>query len=235
MFSGRTTTTVTAPAAAPIDLNSAGRPDWRELGPLFGLILLAVVPTAAGGAMVVANWPREALSGWQALWLALGGVLAFVGGSFVWTLRGTVLHGIKSYYARVDDWHYAALTKYEEGDGQITAHQVSEWVYTEADMRHVMLAALWLIIAQPKSLSIQQLTRGPLQITLGGHRAYKVLDMSQDGAGSFLNMAARAGIIQGRDNRKAGTFLAMDPRQMALKLLTEAAKNPATVTQSSEG
>lgn len=231
MFSGSTTTTVTAPANAPIDLNSAGKPDWRELGPLFGLILLAVLPTAGGGAMVVANWPRESMSGWQALWLALGGTLAFVGGSFVWTLRSTVLHGIRSYYARVDDWHYAALTKFEESSGQVVAQQVSEWSYTEHDMRHVALLALWLIVAQPKSLSIEKLTKAPIMINLG-HRSYKLLDMTQDGAASWLNMLARAGIMQGRGPRVAGTITIMDSRQTALKLLTEAAKNPATVVNS---
>lgn len=233
MLSGRTTTTVTAPAGAPIDLNSAGKPDWRELGPLFGLILVAVLPTAAGGAMVVANWPHEGITGWQALWLALGSVLAFVGGSFVWTLRGTVLHGVKSYYARVDDWHNATLEKYMESTGEVVAHQVSEWTYTESDMRHVMLTALWLIVAQPKSLSIERLTKGPLQLTLG-HRAYKLMDMSQDGAAAWLNLLARAGIINGRGPRAAGTIAIMDPRQAAIKILTEAARNPATVAQSEE-
>lgn len=228
MFSGRTTTTVSAPATAPIDLNSAGKPDWRELGPLFGIILIAILPTAAGGAMVVANWPRETLTGWQALWLAMGGTLAFVGGSFVWTLRTTVLAGIKGYYARVSDWHYATLEKYEQGDGLIQATQISEWTYSEADMRHVALLAMWLIVAQPKSLSIEKLTRGPLLLNLD-HRAFKLMDFSQDGATSFLNMLSNAGIIQGRGPRQAGTVTMMDPRTAALRLLREAAKNPATL------
>ena len=100
-------------------------------------------------------------------------------------------------------------------------------------MRHVMLTALWLIVAQPKSLSIERLTKGPLQLTLG-HRAYKLMDMSQDGAAAWLNLLARAGIIVGRGPRTAGTIAILDPRQAALKILTEAARNPATVAQSEE-
>lgn len=43
MFSGRTTTSISAPAAAPVDFN-AGKPTFGELAPLFGLALLALLP-----------------------------------------------------------------------------------------------------------------------------------------------------------------------------------------------
>lgn len=228
MFAGRTTTTVQAPAAAPIDLNSAGKPDWRELAPLFGLIMLSLLPAGAGGAMVVANWPREGMSGWSALWLGLGAAFVFGGGSFFWTLRTSVLSGVKGYYARVSDWHYAVLDKYEAGDGQITATQISEWSYTEQDMRHIALLALWLIVEQPKSLSIEKLTKGPVLLNID-HRAFKMIDFTQDGAASFLNMLARAGIITGRGARAAGSINILDSRQAAIKLLKEAARNPATI------
>jgi hypothetical protein len=213
---------------APIDLSSAGKPDWRELAPLFGLIMLSLLPAGAGGAMVVANWPREGAGGWQALWLGLGAAFMFGGGSFFWTLRTSVLSGIKGYYARVNDWHDATLNKYIDGDGMITAQQVSEWMYTEADMRHVALTFMYLLINQPKSLSIEKLTRGPLLLNLD-HRAYKLMDMSQDGAASWLNMLARAGIVQGRGPRAAGMVAIIDPRLAAIKLLKEAARNPATL------
>jgi hypothetical protein len=77
------TTTVQAPANAPVDLNSAGKPDWRELAPLFGLIMLSLLPAGAGGAMCVANWPRAGMSGWQTLWLGMGGAFLFGGGSIL--------------------------------------------------------------------------------------------------------------------------------------------------------
>ena len=229
MYSGRTTTTVQSPAGAPVDLNSAGKPDWRELGPLFGLILIAVIPTAAGGAMVVANAPRADMTGWQALWLALGTTLAFVGGSFVWTLRGAILRGIKSYYQRVEDWHYATLDKFEQGDGMVTAQQVSEWRYNPADMRMIGAAFFWLLVSQPKSLSIEYLTRGPLMLNVGV-RSIKMMDMSQDDAADFLNLCAAAGLIAGRGPRKAGSIVLQDTPTLARRLATEAAKNPQLVT-----
>jgi hypothetical protein len=178
--------------------------------------------------MVVANLPRESMTGWQALWLGLGAVLGFVGMSFILTLRSAVLTGIKNYYSRVQDWHYATLDKYEAGDGMVTAQQISEWSYSENDMRHVALAALWLIVAQPKSLSIEKLTRGPLLLNVD-HRAFKLMDMSQDGAASFLNMLDRAGVVQGRGPRVAGSINIVDPRAAALRVLKEAAKNPAAI------
>ena len=226
---GRTTTTLQAPAGAPVDLNSAGKPDWRELGPLFGLILIAVLPTAAGGAMVVANFPRAEMSGWQALWLALGATLAFVGGSFVWTLRTAVLRGIKSYYQRVEDWHYATLDKFEAGDGMVTAQQVSEWRYNPADMRMVGAAFFWLLVSQPRSLSIEPLTRGPLMLNLG-MRSVKIMDMSQDDAADFLNLLAASGLISGRGPRKAGSIVLSDTPALAKRLAMEASKNPQLVS-----
>lgn len=229
MYAGRTTTTVQAPAGAPVDLNSAGKPDWRELGPLFGLILIAVLPTAAGGAMVVANWPSAEMGGWRALWLALGATLAFVGGSFVWTLRGAVLRGIKSYYQRVEDWHYATLDKFEQGDGMITAQQVSEWRYNPADMRMIGAAFFWLLVEQPRSLSIESLTRAPLMLR-AGHRLVKIMDMSQDDAADFLNLCAAAGLIAGRGPRKAGSIVLSDTPTLAKRLALEAAKNPQLVS-----
>lgn len=233
MFSSRTTTTVSAPANVPVDLNS-GRPDWRELAPLLGLVFVLVLPTLLGGALVVASWPDGSrVTGWRALWLGGGAVLVATFGSFILMLRKAIIREITSYQQRKDDWHYAALDKYENSDGLITAQQVSEWSYTEHDMRHVALLALWLIVEQPRSLSIERLTKAPVMLNLG-HRSYKLLDMTQDGAASWLNMLARAGIINGRGDRKAGTIAILDHRQAAIKLLTEAAKNPATVVQSEE-
>jgi hypothetical protein len=232
VYQGRTTTTISAPSSAPMDLNS-GKPDWRDLGPLMGLVFILVLPTLMGGALIVGNWPHEGSSGWSALWLGGGIVLVVVFGSFIWMLRGAISYEITSYQSRKDDWHYVTLEKYQAGDGLITAHQVSEWVYTESDMRHVALAALWLIIAQPKSLSIERLTKGPMLINVG-HRSYKMMDMSQDGAANFLNLLARAGVINGRGPRAAGTIAIVDPRTAALKVLAEASRNPAMLASEGE-
>jgi len=233
MFSGRTTTTVSAPARGPIDYDSL-RPSFSQLAPLFGLTLLALLPIGLGGLLVYWSWPEYGeVGGMRALGLGLGGLLVLAGIRFFWPLSTTIPEAIKQYYAMVYAWHDAELEHFIHGDGQITAHQVSEWTYTESDMRHVMLTALWLIIAQPKSLSIERLTKGPLQLNLG-HRAYKLMDMSQDGAAAWLNLLARAGIINGRGPRTAGTIAIMEPRKAALKILTEAARNPATLAQSEE-
>lgn len=229
MYSGRTTTTVSAPSGAPIDLNTAGKPDWRELGPMIGLTLILLLPAGAGGALIVANWPRYAgMTGWQALWLGLGAALAIGSGLFFKTLSHELMRAVRSYNDRVEMWNDAVLDKYIEGDGMVTAHQISEWSYTENDMRHVALAVLWLLLAQPKSLSIEKLTKGPILMNVG-HRAFKMLDMTYDGATNFLNLLDRAGIVEGRGPRTAGTIAILDPRTAALKILAEASRNPAMI------
>ncbi len=160
--------------------------------------------------------------------LSLGSLLVLSGVKFFWPLSTTIPDTIKQYYAMVYAWHDAEITKYIEGDGMVTAQQISEWSYSEADMRHVALAALWLIVAQPKSLSIGKLTTGPMLLSID-HRAFKLMDMTQDGAAGFLNMLARAGIIQGRGPRSAGSINILDSRQAVIKLLKEASRNSAMI------
>lgn len=228
MFSGRTTTTVSAPAHGPLDYNSL-RPSFGQLAPMFGLTLLTLLPIAFGGLLIYWSWPAYGSpSGLQVLGLGLGTLLVLAGVKFFWPLSATVPDAIRQYHAMVYAWHDAELEKYLQGDGQVTAHQVSEWSYSEHDMRTVGLAVLWLIVAQPKSLSIEKLTRGPLLLNVG-HRSFKMLDMTQDGAASFLDMLSRAGVVQGRGPRVAGTINMLDVRQGALKMLAEAAKNPAAI------
>lgn len=228
MYSGRTTTTVSAPAHGPLDYNSL-RPSFGQLAPMFGMTLLALLPIALGALLVYWSWPTYGTpSGLQVIGLALGGLLVLAGVKFFWPLSTTIPDAIKQYYAMVYAWHDAELEKYYQGDGTISATQISEWSYSEHDMRHVALAALWLVVAQPKSLSIEKLTRGPLLLNID-HRSFKLMDMTQDSAASFLNMLDRAGVIQGRGPRVAGSINIIDSRQAVLKLLKEASKNPAAI------
>lgn len=227
MLSGRTTTTVSAPARGPLDYNEL-KPSFGQLAPLFGLTLLALLPIGVGGLFVWWSWPTRDLSGLQALGLGLGGLLILAGVRFFWPLSTTIPDAIKQYYAMVYAWHEAELGHFEASSGQVVAHQVSEWVYTESDMRHVALAFLWLYLSGAKSLSIGKLTSGPLLLNVG-HRSFKLMDMSQDGAAAFLDLLARAGVVVGRGPRVAGSIAIMDPRQAALKVLQEASKNPAAM------
>jgi hypothetical protein len=213
-----------------MDLNS-GKPDWRELAPLMGLVFLLVIPAMVGGAMMVANWPSErSASGWAALWFGGGAVLVVVFGSFIWTLHKAIAREINGYIGRKEDWHYAELEKYQQGNGTVSAVQISEWTYTQTDVRHVALLYFYLMVAQPKSLSIEQLTRGGLFVR-DKHRAFKMLEFTQDGAANALNLLADAGLIQGRGSRKAGAVAVLDGHRAAVQLLSTAASNPAVMSQ----
>lgn len=231
MLSGRTTTTVSAPARGPLDYNSL-RPSFGQLAPLFGLTLLALLPIALGGLLVYWSWPEVGeVSGLRLLGLGLGALLMVSGIRYFWPLSATVPDAVRQWYAMVYQWHDAELSHFEASSGQVVAHQVSEWTYSEADMRHVSLLMLWLLIEQPKSLSIERLTKGPILLNIG-HRSYNLMEMTQDGAASFLNLLARSGVIVGRGPRTAGTIALLDARQAALKVLAEASRNPAMIGEA---
>lgn len=220
----RSVTTITAPAASPIDLN-AGRPDWRELGPLFGLTLAALLPVLAGGVIVVAAWPEAGrLSGWSLLFVGFGGLLAFAGISWFWSLRSAVLAGVTRYQARIDDWHYATLERYQDSDGQITATQVDEryWYPTRVPDMLLLFLYVWM---SGKTPTVRALCDGPLMLS-AGPRSFVVGRMTQDGAEAALQLMARAGLIIDRQPRHAGKLALLDPRKAALALLTELARDP---------
>ncbi len=223
-YMGRTTTTISAPASGPMDL-SAGKPDWRELAPLFGLILLSLLPVGLGGALTLACWPeyQNEMNGWRTLGISTGGLLAFGGGSFFWTLRKAVLQGIARYYARVDDWHYAQLDKYEQ-NGQIVAHQVAEWQLITTDARHVLLLLLYVYLSG-KAPSINSLTEGPLLVK-AAHRSFSLGKISQDSAASFCDLLARSTVVTGRAERVAGRLAPLDFRQACQRVLTELSRDP---------
>lgn len=228
-YLGRQTTTFTAPANSPIDLNSAGKPDWRELAPLFGLIVLCVIVAGIGLSIVVAVWPRDELSmnGWRALGIIGGGGLTFAGGSFFWTLRTSVLYGIRHYYARVDDWHNAVLDKYVAGEGQVQVQQVTEWHLTTTDPRHMLLLLLYVYLNNATP-SIRQLTAGPLLVK-AKHRAFSLGAMTQDAASEALELFSRAGIILERGPKTAGKLALMDFKTAANKVLVELSKDPRII------
>jgi hypothetical protein len=228
-YLGRTTTTVSAPATGPMDLNEAGRPNWRELAPLFGVMMLALVPVGIGGAIVVAVWPRSEydLSGWRVFGLLMGGLLVFGGGSWFWTLKSIVPRSIQRYHERVDDWHYAQLEKYQESDGRVLAQQVSEWHLTTHDARHMLLLLLYVYLTG-KAPSIRQLTDGPLLVK-AGHRAFSLGAMTQDAAAEALNLFARAGLLIDRQPKQAGRLAVMDFKTAAHKVLVELSHDPRVV------
>src|SRR5687767_12790897 len=106
MLSGRTTTTISQPAHGPMDIN-AGKPEWRELLPLFGIVLLALLVAALGAAGLVAAWPRTEyeVSGWRWLGAITGAAFAWGGGTVAWSLRAAIVRSVTSWQDRLGDWH----------------------------------------------------------------------------------------------------------------------------------
>jgi hypothetical protein len=230
MFSGRTTTTVSAPASGPMDLNEAGRPQWRELLPLFGVALLGVVVAALGGILFIVSLPRPygEWSGWNSLGVIVGGTLIYGGASWFWSLRSVLTSGVTRYYARVDDWHYAMLEQFTAGDGRVVAQQVSEWEYNPLDLRSMLLAYAALLVSQPSRLTVDQLQQHGLWVRVE-HRDMKVMTFTQDSAAAFLNLLAQAKIITGRGPRQAGQLLVAHPQQQLGSLLRILAKDPSVM------
>lgn len=230
MFSGRTTTTVSAPAPGPMDLNEAGRPQWRELLPLFGIVLLGVLVAGVGGVIAMAAWPQTEYdaNGWRWLGVGTGAAFAWGGGSVAWSLRAALVRSIARYQSRVDEWHYAMLDKYEQGDGKIVAQQVKEWEYNPLDLRSLLLAYTAILVSQPSKLTVEELERNGLWLRLDT-RQIKVLDFTQDSAAQFLNLLAEGKVIEGRGPRQAGRVLVDQPASQAKRLLKLALRDPRTL------
>jgi len=227
MFSGRTTTTVTAPAAAPVDYN-ATRPTFRELAPLFALALITLVPVGLGGAIILWSLPtyEVELSGWNMLGLLVGGLLALGGIRFFWPLSVTVPRAVASYYHRIDEWHAAQLDKYVESDGQVQAIQVSEWEYNPLDVRKVVFALMAAYLDGARTLSIERLMKQGLWVR-AGNKSVPLMRFTQDGAAAFLNLLAASGGIAGRGPRSAGEITFGDNmRTVAMRALAKALEDP---------
>lgn len=227
-YMGRQTTTFTAPANAPVDLN-AGKPDWRELGPLFGVMLLTLLPVAIGGALMIFAWPRtdSDMSGWSILGIGTGALFMYGGGSVFWTLRHAMVHGIRGHHLRLDDWHNAVLDKYIEGDGAVQIQQVTEWHLVTTEPRHMLLLLLYIYLNN-SAPSINKLTAGPLLVK-AGHRAFSLGKVSQDQASDALNLMARAGVLIDRRTGYNGKLAVMDFKQAANKVLLQMAADPRIV------
>jgi hypothetical protein len=227
MFQGRTTTTVSMPAAGPMDLNEAGRPQWRELLPLFGVALLGIVVAGLGGIILLLSLPRtgDDLGGWNALGIAVGSAFVYGGGSWFMSLRATLVSGVRGYQTRVDDWHYAMLAKYEASDGQIVAQRIDEWAYNPVDLRSHLMAFAAILLEQPRALTIDGLQRDGLWIS-SDTRQYRVMEFTQDSAAQFLSLLAEAKVITGRSPRQAGQVLVSQPRDQLARLIKLAARDP---------
>lgn len=226
MFSGRTTTTISQPAYGPIDIN-AGKPDWRELLPLFLVALLGLGVAVIGGGLLVLCWPRNEYdaSGWTWLGVLTGFALIWAGFQWFWALRTTLTRSFTSWQDRIADWHHAQVTKYKEGDGKIIAQQVSEWAYNPLDLRSLLLGYVAVMATNPAKLTIDELQRNGLWLSVD-HRMVKVLTFTQDSAGQFLDLMAEAKVIEGRGPRVAGRVLIAQPREQVLRLLKTAARAP---------
>ena len=226
MFSGRTTTTISAPAPGPMDLNSS-RPDWRELLPLFLVSLLGVIVFTFGALLVVLFFPTDEsdMAAWRVVVVLAGGGFAYGGYAWFRPLSSTVGRSEARHYARIDEWHAAQLEKYVEGDGQLVAQQVSEWAYNPLDLRSLLLGYVAVMATNPAKLTIEELTRNGLWLTID-HRMVKVLTFTQDSAAQFLDLMAEAKVIEGRGPRVAGRVLIAQPREQVLRLLKTAARAP---------
>jgi hypothetical protein len=102
---------------------------------------------------------------------------------------------------------------------------VSEWEYSPLDPRKVAFALLAVYLGNPRSLSIETLTRQGLWVRIG-QRSIPLIKFTQDGASAFLNLLAASGGITGRGPRTAGEITFHDFRSIALKALQTTLQDP---------
>lgn len=237
MFSGRTTTTVSAPAQGPMDLNQ-GKPDWRELLPLMGLALLGVIIAWMGATIFMWNLPTtpDQMTRWQLISVVGGGLCTWAGVKWFLGLGGEITAGVSDFRQRRRDWHDAQLDKFIGSDGQVIAQQISEWSYNPLDLRSLLLAYAAILFAQPRQLTIDQLCSQGLWLRIE-HHDMKILDFTQDSAAQFLDLMAEARVIQGRKPRVAGSIMIDQPKEQIGRLLKLASRDPSVLAtmQTLEG
>lgn len=218
-MNGRTTTRTTVPAIGPMDMNS-GRPQWAELAPLFGLLLVAVLPMGVGGALIIAVWPQFEWTPWNALGAFVGGAVVFASGSFFWTLRGAVVRSISSYYQRLDDYHTANLEALSI-QPVVELEEVSEWSLRSDDPRHLLLFAIGIYWQTTRrNQAAPWSVTNAKRVELHSDRGTTLLgETTEQQARQLADLLSRAGVITGRSERKAGQLAVADADELLERVI----------------
>lgn len=206
MLSGRSQTTLTAPAAPPVNLEP--HLDWRAaLLHLGGAAICALLGFGAAQlARAALDTPFGEPDGARWLTALFAGAFAFGGAFAAYRLLRSFLSEIESVRLRRQDWHNAALDTWYANAGQVVEETQTEWALRSDDPRHVLLFAMvcyWQATRRRQAApwSIQQARRFELHDDRG---ATLIGETSEDQARLFGDLLARAGIIVGRGERKAG-------------------------------
>jgi hypothetical protein len=192
----RDRTTITRPAAPPIDLND-GRLDMR-LAAMAGVFVLASIAVDACGMWVI----------WIASGVTIrlfGAAILVVGIAFGASVLSLSIGEWLDHRRRIQDWHDLALATWAAGAGAESIEQVSEWSFTVENPAHVLVCALWVHQRIMDGESIPYSTRalrGP--IFLAGRR---VGDLSKGGAELMGRRFAALGLISGRGETQAGEWI----------------------------
>lgn len=198
-----------APAALPVSLE-INRVDARHLLALVGLaLLLLVIAGMAVGIMIV--WPLVALAGLLIVVAAVS-----LAGLLVWLVAAEVQARIR-YHALINEWHYAAMERYQSGAADSVASTSTEWELSVNNPAHTLIVALHLhqMIELGGTPSVRMI-EGPM--FLAGRR---IGDLSRDQAQLVLARLAGAGLIEGRGPRVAGRWVATSADQIVQALLSQ--------------
>jgi hypothetical protein len=199
--SGREYTQIKRPVTPPMDLDS-GRFNVLQAALSGGFVLAALVLASFGGWIVVKSW------GFATLGVAIGLVLFLVGSAFGLVVLYVSLGEWTDHRRRVADWHYAALTAYEE-NGAETVEHVSEWDFTADNPAHVLIAALTVAQRVQEGADSPWSNRnlqGP--VFMGSRRVGSISKLQAEELGRRF---VRLGLVEGRGERIAGSWLATSP------------------------
>jgi hypothetical protein len=199
--SGREYTQIKRPVTPPMDLDG-GRFNVLQAALAGGLVLGALLLASFGGWILVRSW------GFATLGVGIGLVLFVVGAAFGTVVLCVSLGEWTDHRRRVADWHYAALTAYEE-NGAETVEHVSEWDFSADNPAHVLIAALTVahrLSEGAESPWSNRNLQGP--VFMGARRVGSISKLQAEQLGRRFE---RLGLVEGRGERTAGSWSASSP------------------------
>lgn len=194
-----------------------GRLTLREAGGLAALAVGALFVGTLGGLITWGAGPHNGeglgeLGGFR-FWLLLFGLaVAIVGWGLAVAICYLTITDWLEYRVRLNDWHHASLTAFENAGGIEIEQQLTLWDLTANHPLHVLAVAISVArrVEQgtPAAWSTRQL-EGP--VFLGGVRLGEVNGQQAEAMGK---MFADLGLVTGREKRKAGEWAAADEREV---------------------
>ena len=192
-----------------------GMPTPRTALLTTGVTVVFLLSASAGGLIAWLFSPKDTYDTW-ATWSIIGalfGCAVALYCSYQAVVFGRITSkGWQSYYERLNDWHNATLDYYDKSNGQVTYTSYNPYDLSADQAHHVLLAALAIHYQQQNDSTGRRtpFTRRALEQGLfigSASNSVRVGNLQGTQPEKMSNVLAKLGLISGRGNRVAGTWV----------------------------